>query len=231
MDERLVAKIQKLLALGASEGPEAKSAMAKAGQLMAENDIGLEDISDGSLKEEGILEELVSLTSKNILVWEVTLAQTLCKAFDCRCLKQTSWSGDKRAFIGTKSDLKLLIWYYKFLRIKVAREAETKFRLVRDQKSFGYGAVQTLSYRIMDMFAAKQQAMTNDTKALVLVKTDAVEKFINSNYRITPGRRQTISNINGNAVSAGQEAGRNMSLNRPITGNKSATGAPMIGAG
>lgn len=229
MNEKVISRIQKLLALGAGEGPEAESAMAKAGQLMSENDIGLEDISDGSLKEDGILEELVSLTSKNILVWEVTLAQTLCRAFDCKCLKQTSWLGDKRLFIGAKSDLKLLVWFYKFLRIKVAREAETKFRLVKDQKSFGIGAVQTLSHRIMDMFTSKQQAMTNEKNALIVVKTNAIQQHIYKNYRTTAGKRASFSNINQNAVSAGQEAGRKMALNRPITGSKSATGARLIG--
>ena len=226
---KIFAKIQKLLALGAGESAEAKSAMEKAGKLMADNNIGLEDITDGAIKKDSIFEEVVNISAKHITVWEVNLAKALCEAFGCECLKQVTPMFEQRMFLGTKSDLKLLIWYYKYLRIKVAREAETKFRLVRDQKSFGVGAVNTLSHRIMDMFAAKQKVMSNDTKALVVVKTDAVEKYIQKTYNVVRGRKRNLHNLNHDAVQAGQEAGRNMSISRPVTGTRSATGASMIG--
>lgn len=229
MDKKLASKIQKLLALGAGEGAEAKSAMNKAGKLMADNNIGLEDISNGVLKGDGILEESINISSKNILIWEINLARTLCKAFDCECLKQVFFGQEQRLFLGTKSDLKLLIWYYKYLRIKVAREAEVQFKLINDQKAFGIGAVDALSDRILDMFATKQQAMTNDTKALVVIKTDAVSQHIRNNYKLRPGHRVQFNNPNMKAVAAGEAAGQRISINRPISRAKASAKASIIG--
>lgn len=228
MDKKLASKIQKLLALGAGNNAEAKSAMNKAGKLMADNNIGLEDISNGTIKPDGIIEELVNISSKNILIWEINLAHALCKAFDCQCLKQVLFGQEQRLFLGTKSDLKLLMWYYKYLRIKVAREAEVKFKLVKDQKAFGMGAVTTLTDRILDMFTSKQQAMTNDTKALVVVKTDAVSKHIHDNYKLRAGRKMRLTNINTKAMAAGQAAGNRISINRPIARGKPSSKASMV---
>lgn len=229
MDEKLVSKIQKLLALGAGDSNEAKSAMEKAGQLMAKNNIGLEDISNGVMKDGGILEKTININNQNILFWEVVLASALCKAFSCSCLRMSERINSKRMFIGTKSDLKLLIWYYKYLRIKVAREAETKYSLIKDQKAFGLGVVASLKDRILDMFQAKTVTMTEETKALMVVKDNSIREYVNERYHPQRRKAQQITNLNHSAVEAGMAVGKTMSINRPITGRKSPTGAKMIG--
>ena len=232
MDKKLLRKIQKLLALGAGDGPEAESAMKKAGELMAANNIGLEDITDGEIKDDGILEEAIKLNAKNIMVWEVGLSHAICSAFGCKQLKRTDSRGSDRLFIGTKSDLQLATWFYKYLRIKIARESEVKFRLVKDQKTFGYGAVETLKDRLLEMFIAKETAMNDNTKALVVAKDAAVGRFIRENYNVRRRKSQPLNISNEAALFAGLEAGRKMSINRPITASKtskvSPTGARML---
>ncbi len=233
VSDKIVQRIKKLMALGLnSETPEAKSALNKAVALMQQYNVAEMDLNDdGHIKENLLVEEFVEVFSKTTDSWERILGTHIAKAFDSKMITIMQGRGQlpKRAFLGSKSDIALAIYFYKFIRMQIMRGAETQFPLVRDQKTYGYGCVMTVSKRLDTMYKKREKVMTSDSRALIVVKNEDVAKFYDNKY---PGRKKgSKMNINGssNAFYAGQADGEKIKMSQQIS-NKSATGAIMIGA-
>lgn len=222
MDNKILSKIQKLLALAADnpDKPESKLAAERAGDMMAKYNIGLEDIkSDGTMANGGIIEENVSANSKHHQIWEAELAGVLCACFDCkRIIANLDRRRSVRTFIGAKADVALLIWFYKYLRLRIAKSAESEFNLQKDQKVFGIAAVRALRPRLEEMYKKKEEVTLSDCRSLVLNKQLAVTKHFDRNYGNLGKKTYSRPQLNQAAWSAGTTAGQTMGINQQVRG-------------
>lgn len=220
MNDKILSKIQKLLCLAADnpDSYESKLAAERAAELMAKHEIGLEDIKeDGTMTDGGIEEMNVAANAKHHQAWEVHLASVLCDCFDCnRLLTNYSRNQSVRTFVGAKSDVKLLVWFYKYLRLRIAKQAEHEFHIQADQKMFGIGAVRGLEPRLEEMYKKKEEIILSDSRALMVNKQLAVNKFFDNKYGKMKTKSYAVGKGSRGALSAGQVAGASMSINQQL---------------
>jgi hypothetical protein len=221
VDEAVLNKIKKLLALAGENGftndneNEANAAFKKAAALMEKHGLAIADVNSETGEVTDIQNVVIRQGQGKYKVWANQLAAILAKCFDCKVILI---GADNQAFIGTKSDVGLCIWYYNFLKIRIARGASTKFHYVKDQKTYGLGCVSALRQRLYDMYLkAQEEVRSEQTKALVVVKNQEVEKRYNELY---PNARKTqarkFSMGSSSAFHAGLRDGSKMTINQPI---------------
>lgn len=221
----MIDKIQKLLALGTSPNPhEAELAQRKAAELMAQYAIDFADLRTGKKPEELYIRINVegSSESERIVKWESFLAGSVAKCFDSAIVNTRTYdlqAGEVRwniAFMGTKSDLELAIFFFKYLRRTVGRAAEVNCRLVEDQKTFAISMCLVLQERLLELYQRVQDIIPTDCRALVLVKKQEVSEFKAKQFpNLQKGSPIKINGSNA-AYNAGKEAGKRVNLNRPI---------------
>ena len=217
MNEKVLSKIQKLLCLAADnpDSPESKLAAERAAEMMAKYDVGFEDIKeDGTMADGGIDEVSISANAKHHQVWESQLAGALCDCFDCKRLVNSY--EDTRTFVGAKSDVKIVVWFYKYLRLRIAKQAEQAYRLQKDQKIFGLGAVQSLSPRLVAMYKKKKEVILSDSRALMVNKQLAVNNYFDAKYRGLSRKSYSTGSGSRAAMNAGVAAGASMSINQQV---------------
>ncbi len=222
MDDKILSKIQKLLCLAADnpDSPESQLAANRAAEMMAKYDVGLEDIKeDGTMADGGINEINVSANASHHQAWEASLSSVLCDCFDCKRLVTTLGNRQAiRTFVGAKSDVKILVWFYKYLRLRIAKQAEHEFHLQADQKAFGLGAVFSLKPRLTEMYKKKEEVILSASRALVVNKQLAVNNFFDTKYKHLKKKRHSVGNGSRIAGMAGQAAGASMSINQQLGG-------------
>lgn len=221
----MIDKIQKLLALGTSPNPhEAELAQAKAAKLMAEYAIDFKELRSEKKPVELYIRINVegSTESERILQWESFLAGAVAKCFDACIVNTRNYdlsAGEVRwniAFLGTKSDLELAIFFFKYLRRTVGRAAENACRLVEDQKTFALSMCIVLQERLLELYQRVQEILPSDCRALVVVKNQEVDEFKHKEFpRLTKGGRIKMNGSRA-AFEAGNEAGKKVNLSRPI---------------
>jgi|GEM_PF-4442417 hypothetical protein len=221
-EQKILDRLQKLLRLAADnpDSPESQLAGERAAELMAKYNVGLEDVKeDGTIDSSNILESDVVCTVKHHQAWETDLASALCEAFDCQRILTNADNGAKvRRFIGTKSDVAVLVNFYKYLRLRIAKEAEHKYRLQRDQKMFGIGVARELRPRLVEMYKRKQEVSSEATNALVVCKKDAVANFLSSQYPSMKMKSYSMGSGSMAAYRDGLVVGKSMSINQQVGG-------------
>lgn len=232
---KIMERIKKLMALGLGDpdSPEAKSAMDKAATLMEQYGVSEIDLDkDGHVKVDSMVEKFVEVFSKHTEIWEAPLGNKIAKSFDCRMLTiRSAWKNDlpTRTFLGAKSDVELATYFYKFIRMQIFRRSEAEYRLVRDRKAYGYGCTLKVVERLQEMYAKREEIMTAGTKDLMVVKKDDVSRYCNRKYPHTNKRKGGKITGDYNAFNKGKEDGGKIQMSRQV-GNKSASGATLIGA-
>ncbi len=222
MSTKILDKIQKLLRLAADnpESHESKLAAERAAMLMAKHNVGLEDVKeDGTMDDSAMHSEDITANAQHHQVWESSLAGILCDVFDCKRIISGSHKQKVRRFIGAKSDVVMLVNFYKYLRIKIARESETTYRLQKDQKMFGFGVVESLTPRLTEMYKKKEEVSTVHTRSLVVSKQLAVNNYFDRKYKgkLSRARAHTLGGGSADAYQSGRVVGNNLSLNRQIS--------------
>lgn len=122
MDQKLVEKIKKLLALAGNNpsAEEAKAAMLKAQRLMAENNISMEAVDE--VPEDEIINEYV--TSTPTTPFASALALIISKNFRCEVLLVSRFG---YRFFGHKNDVELAKTIFQFA-YKAMDKGRTKIR-------------------------------------------------------------------------------------------------------
>ena len=219
MNEKILSKIQKLLCLAADnpDSPESQLASDRAAEMMAKYDVGFEDIKeDGTMADGGIVEETITANARQHQIWESQLAAILRNCFDCQGFITSQ--NKTRTFIGAKSDVKILVWFYKYLRLRIAKQAEKEFRLQADQKVFGLGAVKSLEPRLVEMYKKKEEIIVSSSRELVVNKQLAVNDFFEGKYKNLKRKSYSVWHGSRAAMIAGQAAGAAMSINQQVGG-------------
>ena len=242
MQNKIIEKIQKLLALSQSpNAEEAASAAAMAAKLMAQYELEEADIrvATGGVNEDPIDDSLLEdLFGKNIIKWKDFLLVGLVKAFHCHGYFTTNKATGNVAYriIGRKSNVQTVNYMFKYLVNEVtnmANKAWLEYSAFHTtpvhgktwKTSFLIGTSLTIQKRLFEMVAneANQQNSSNE-RALAIVQKDRQE--VDDFYaKIRAGlclkNIKTKTTVMNQAYNQGKEAGKGVNLG----GNQNKLGA------
>jgi len=218
--EQIMIKIQKLMGLATSPfEAEATAAMNKAAELMEKYSITLGDCQT----EEEVKINMVRLDLKGrtmrAVMWEAILAHGLGECFDVETVRYIKRDGWHLAFMGTKPDVDMVIYFTKYLRRSVGRitdlENQGRGRSVRN--TFAHGMVTRIIQRMSVMYLKRQEIKTSDSLALVTVKQIETEKLKKKHF---PKLRTTQVRVadNRGAWERGAAAGDKVAIRNGVNG-------------
>jgi hypothetical protein len=224
IDQNIIDKINKLLALGQSPNEhEAKLAIANAQKLLTKHNLSMKDIL---VKEDGIdiMEKNVSLDSTRVATWKSALLNALCFSNYCKLLISTGYKREKSfKIVGTEVNVETVLMMYDYLYDvveRVTKKSGTKG--ITEKNSFRLGMVNGIYEKLKEI---KQEMEYNgvdeECTALMVVNFEkenkkAIDKYLDS-YKIRKSSSNN-SNINANAFSKGHAEGRKVNLNKQIKG-------------
>lgn len=164
MNEQVISKLQKLLALAGSDNPnEAALAMERAQVLMREHNLSLADVAlDGSGAY--VQEFKISSKGKTLTWWECQLAGWIAEAFDgqvVRIASQRHGRADTLHFIATRTDLVIIVDLFGRLRDTINRKGANH---AKDVPGNGRQAGKAYRAGMLDTLGERLIALRNNTR-------------------------------------------------------------------
>lgn len=216
MNEKIVARINKLMALTQSSNEnESAKAAEMAFKLMEENGITASDLKSASLEE-----ELGTISNENLkykswlCTWEKNLAYVIARYFNC-CTYTSSkphptkdWKIYSVGFVGHEANRITAITMYEWLRKAIQREAGKKFSSYSYQQSYCLGVVLGLSERY-----GKESNVDSTETGLVIY--DDVKNWMKDNMTLGQAKSRAVS-IYSSVYAAGKADSSKYSLNRQV---------------
>ncbi len=216
----MIDRVMKLLALGDADknnNPhERETAQRMAAKLMAEFSIDFVDLKANAKKDENVFARFDVEGAEGIKVnWEFSLAGAVAKVFDSKVIgsHQQSW---QLCFMGTKSDLEISIFFFKYLRRTVGVMSERRYPHIQERNNYAFGMVITLQERLEELFAKREEFIPSDCKALMVIKKDDLQKYVKEQF---PNIRHSSFSFGANSDSYrnGRTDGKKINLSRPIS--------------
>lgn len=205
-------KIKKLLALAESPNEnEAREALLKARQLMAEHKLTEAELKDG--EKQSVKDIRTDITcSKRRNPWVVMLSEVIGRNYCCQSYISHLYGEQtqKIGFIGLEEDVELCVFIFKYAvdcvlseikRIKKENECYTSNYVKRLCDSYGYG----FAIGVYEAFD-KQQSENENEWGLVLVMPKEVQEA-SQKLKIVDFNSQAEKNISGSAYAKGYKQG------------------------
>ena len=216
MNDKIIAKINKLMALTTSSNENESSVAAqRAFELMEAYGITTQDLDMANLENDlGTIDDEVLDAKSQLMPWEKQLAGVISKYFDCvsytqRKIHPKDWSRWTYAvgFIGHESNRITAITMYEWLRKAIWKEATQKYKgMGAYQRSFCIGVVNGINSKYNSNKPQEKQEVG-------LVVYDEVQNWIKNNMDLKEGSSRLPSVYSG-AYASGRAASDNYSLNR-----------------
>jgi hypothetical protein len=218
--EKIISKIQKLLALAHSDNEhEAAAAMARAQALMVEYAISEAQLAaKGEGKVEPIEVEAIGLYGKKVPHWEARLANYLAPVFFCSAYYTP---GSDVWMVGRKSDREVFKATFLYIRGEILRLSDKAWNLKAEvfkavihgrtwKRGYHEGACATIKERLA--VELKKLVTDNAGTAMVLANRQlAVTEFVNKNMNLRMTNSKT--RVNPSGFSEGKAAGHGLNLN------------------
>lgn len=220
-------KIRKLLQLADSPNEhEAKAALLKARELMAEHKLTEEDLKAIDRKVTTVITKW-TCTKRN-RPWLVHLASVIGENHCCKAITRHEYLKQTRliGFVGFPDDIALCTEIYDYAAqflIDKTDDIEERFpeltqtELVQVIDSYGYGFVVGLDQLYNSQRAQKEQ--DQEQWGLVMVTPKEVEDAI-AGMRAEPFHGKTENNILPGAFDVGKEDGKNFNTGRILRGTE-----------
>ncbi len=233
IDQKILDKLQKLLALSASENAnEAILAMEKAQELMNEHHLSVLDVAeDGSNTD--IREEQVWGMTKSRQKWEAGLGHEIARAFDGRAIISPTEEGWYMTFIAAKTDIAIIVDLFDRLRTTIRRMSRDYVKAntpdapwpspITLHNSYRMGMVATIRKRLKtlqentrpDAQHTNQYGLTGQD--LVVIKNQAVDERVNTKFgRGLRRESSSKTRVFASAYRQGKEDGDSVSLHRSV---------------
>ena len=218
MDDKIIAKISKLLALGEGSNfsGEADASLQKAYALMQEHNISMAQVEGANRDTElGPLgeETMVIQPSKR---WEVVLLQALAKLFDCRLWdrqRRIDWNHMQTLtfIVGREGNRVTTILMYKWLKDKIRYDSCLHASGASGKQSYCLGVAMGILSKVHEI---KKNAET-DKDAWGLVPADEVNDWLHKEHPdLVAGKRYDLNISDYKAFAAGHTDGKNTNLNK-----------------
>jgi len=216
MDEKILNRISKLLALGngSSFDGEAEASLQKAYALMQEHNISMAQVEGASRDAQlGPLDEqsLIGYPAKR---WEQLLIIAVANLFDCKTFDYSRQDEQRRIIntfyvVGREGNRTTAVLMYKWLRDKLRADAILRGGNVSARDAYCLGCVRAIREKVNAIKASEAP-----TDAWGIVPVDEVDQWMK---QMRP-ELVTVS-ISGNcrdaaAYSDGRKDGANINLNR-----------------
>lgn len=235
VDEKIVVKLQKLLALSASDNEhEAALAMIKAEQLMREHNLSLADVAMDGSSAEVESAEVAGLTL-SVQKWERMLGGCIATSFNGRSVyyRLGGSQGWKFTFVAGRTDLIIIVDLYKRLRQTIKRMSKAYVDANRSpyvsprtqHNSYRLGMVCTVWDRLV---AVQSRSQSNHGEKntygltgteLLVVKQQAVDDRIDELFGKVKSAPKTRSKVDVSSFQQGQDDGKDISLHRSVNGS------------
>ena len=179
MNQNIISKVEKLLALAGNNPSEAEAqaAMLKAQKLMAEHNLDMAQFQDKSQEhKEAIVEYLQGYHNTN---WAISLAMVVSSNFRCNLLRA---SGYGLVFVGLKEDVEICKTVFSFAaktldkNMAKLRRQYRKNGLPTDGISgdYAYGFIAGLKDRYKEQVEKNNWGLILVKDALVVKKTEEI---------------------------------------------------------
>jgi len=240
--EKIVARIMKMMELGRedknSNPNERENALRMAAKLMADYSIDIIDLRNGKPADSAFVTFTVEGSVDEKVDYEAMLAGSIAEAFDAKVINSWGSNGINWVlkFCGTKHDLEIVVYFFKYLRrtmyamasknvtlenvrIPYGRKRVTDKDVREAQRNYCYGMVQTIGERLTELYKKREEFIPSDCRALVVVKKEGVEKYYRDQFpnSLTSRVRRLSGDLS--AFDRGGRDGRNVNLSRPIASN------------
>ena len=215
MNEKIIARINKLMALTSSSNKnESEKAAEMAFKLMEENNISMNDLNISNIKKELGEVGVSHLDSKSrITFWEKQLGYVIATYFDSISFITTRHHLTiygryvrSMGFIGHESNRITCEIMYEWLRKTIKRESRKKFSDYAQRQSFCAGVVQSLK----EKYLKEKQNETKTETGLVIY--DEVKQFAN-NMHMKQDKAKCPA-LGSESFNVGKTMGSELSLNR-----------------
>ncbi|WP_405291933.1 DUF2786 domain-containing protein [Methanobrevibacter sp.] len=215
MNEKIISKINKLMALTSSSNEhESAKAAEMAFKLMEENHISMSDLNAAQIQED--LGEIGATTLNavtKLTIWEKQLGAVIANHFDSISFNRRrphpthyGWWVYSMGFIGHESNRITCEIMYEWLRKLIQREANKTFPDYARRQSFCIGAVNSL----VEKYYEEKKEDKNETG---LVVYDEVRKWADDNMNMKT-KKSRVPSVYSSALQAGASMGNNLSLNK-----------------
>lgn len=206
--ESMAAKIQKLLslALNNSNTAEAEAAMAKAKELMVKHAIEESQLNGKDAKIE--VETLTVNIGRYFENWMRTVQSAVANLYNANVYNQRMSTADHCIFVCASSDIDALNDSYLFIVSTILRESAKISGANGRGNSFRQGAADGLYSAIAN---SKTPKMSAETTALVLVRSEAIDKYSKELFPNVRTVNRKISVGDMAAYREGWQFGKNMS--------------------
>ena len=225
MDQEVIAKIQKLMALGTSSNAnEASNAMAAAQAMMDKYRISMAELEEktGEKKEKPIRDAEPFFEGARITSWRKYLIGYITKFNDCAYYHSSGYRNTTYYVFGRESDLATARYMFAFAESEIARlcklHCKGKGHVYADM--WCTGAVAGINEQLKAARTVTQAAVT--TTAMVLLNERQAESRT-AMYEMVPGLRPStfVSHSRGSAdaYNHGKVIGReciNMGTNQAL---------------
>ena len=215
MNEKIIARINKLMALTSSSNQnESAKAAEMAFKLMEENGISMNDLNVSNIKEELGEVGVSHVDSKcRISFWEKQLSLIIAAHFDSISFvtvrpHPTTYGRYVRSigFIGHESNRITCELMYEWLRKTIKKEARKKFSDYAQRQSFCVGVINSLKEKYL---YPKQNKNKNETG---LVIYDEVRQFADNMHM--GNDKAKCPALGSESFNAGRKMGSELSLNK-----------------
>jgi len=236
IDEKIIKKLQKLLALSASDNEnEANIAMSKAEELMREHNLSTVDVAMDGSGAYVSSQEVPGLT-KSVQKWERTLGSQIAFSFNGKAIvSRFPKKGWLITFVAGKTDLEIIVDLYERLRGTIKRMSGEYVRNNSDpfvsprtlHNSYRVGMTITISERLRKLKENTQPDKTVNTYGmsgmeLMVVKDKAVEQRVQKLFPEIKRVSTRFSPVDRIALDQGISDGKNVSLHKSIRGKQPA---------
>ncbi len=235
VDQKILDKLQKLLALSASEnGNEAALALKKAQTIMNEHNLTVFDVAEDGASAE-ICDKRVWGSTKNCQKWEASLGNEIARAFDGRAIISSTNDGWYLTFIASKTEAAIIVDLFERLRITIRRMSKAYVEQhkpdapwpapITIHNSYRIGIITTIRKRLRtlrentrpDARVANQFGLTGTD--LVVIKNQAVDERTQKLFgRGIHREKDARPRVYSNAYTQGKKDGDRINLHRSVAG-------------
>ena len=228
--DKVIKLIQKLANMRIDRGAtpaEAAHAAAKIESLLEEHQLSMFDVEGKSFNEEMAQKSVelgVSLSVIPRYIWD--LGYAVAMPHDCQIIVMPSQlKGNNLTFVGYKSDVAVSRYLFITLHTSLWRMADTQGRVrkrsgaqfINYRNHFMSAAAQVIEERLTQERRDVRQKSSN-SRALVVVKKDAVNKYFEEQFPGCRPLKLTKSDRDDYAYHDGREAGRNVEMRKGVEG-------------
>ena len=160
--------------------------------------------------------------SNNIPKWQVNLATILAEFYSCKIIRRKNRSGAYLLFIGYEMDAFTLKTTFSSFVLKIMNAANQAVE-GRSQKrskinSFYWGCVGALYHKLEEIQAEEQakRAEDSDSTALVVIKEEKVDEYIDSEYSPKKGKNRKARYTDPKFYDKGYEHGKKMHIGEEL---------------